>query len=50
MKTLQPGHQNRPQEDDVFIVTKVDNQQLLLYQKCNGLDQLELPLVKKLFG
>lgn len=50
-KESSPGHRSRCEEDDVIVAVDSNSQQILHYQKTQGLKKLQFPMVNScIFG
>lgn len=50
-KESSPGHRSRCEEDDVIVAVESKSQQILHYQKTQGLKKLRFPMVNSsVFG
>lgn len=48
-KESSPGHRSRCEEDDVIVAVDSKSQQILHYQKTQGLRKLQFPMVNSGF-
>lgn len=48
-KESSPGHRSRCEEDDVIVAMDSKSQQILHYQKTQGLKKLQFPMVTTVY-